>query len=383
MNDEQRQPAVPHEVARVTRKNAALNEVRGDSLLNHWLTFYNGMGRPVTIVFRNGLCFTVPPILGQRATRDFVIRSRFAFKRDVNVDALDLLSDPEHQWTDECRALSAALQDSVQSFGRMPLEIAVDYVITTNDLNDNQGSFYLTQLDLVVSTLQGDYVPHHPFSTRGMRYLILQNDPAIRDVNGFHYRVTIVDNHGRYGRKFINMGGEVFTIRPIKDSQLADGVYLVSSGAVSDSGLSAAARSLYFTFDQAKERFNLYNSVEEAATLGSPKALDDRQQREMTAEARQIEHEAKMRQRARDEELAQHTHEDELRKAEIRREEDRLKRDRLMEEHRRELDQMRRKEDYESRTHDRRVYADLLKYSPIVIAGLGSLLMVVVNSKKK
>jgi hypothetical protein len=382
MTDELRQPCIPYQIAKITRGTAALDDLR--STMSSHLVFFNGLSKAVTIVYRNGMSFTVPPSYVNRFPRAFVIRTRYNFGRDVIADSQGLFHDPESHWTDETRVLESALAEAVtRNVGQSRYDVVVDYAVSKEDIDANRGSFYSTQMDLVISTQEMGQVPLHPYSMRGSRHLLLQNDPAVNPQGNFSFRLVIVDHEGRYGRKFINIAGEVYVVKSIVDSELADGVYVVSSGPVSDVGLSGAPRCIHLTYEQASERLNLYNSVEEASTLGNPKALDDRLARELAADARQAAHDSAMRKLARESELDDLKHAEAIRLAQVEQEALTLKETLQREKHRRDMESMYRKDQYEERSSGRRDYADLLKYTPVVMTALGSLLLVIFRSKGK
>jgi hypothetical protein len=380
-HDTKRPVAIPFETLKVSRDTPALTELEFPYSIN--TLFFNGLNVPVTIVHRNGLSTTIPRRLpgggkgGLHFPRKLLIRQTYRLSRDVILDPLRLFDESEFHWDESCKVVDRALNDPDRKYNQSNAPINVDFSIEAEDFTANCNSMYLTQLDLVVSTLQGDYAPYHPFSRLGTRDIILQNDPAVVSPENFSYGIRLVDKQNRFGRQFMNIAGEVFAIRPITKSEMADGVYLSGCGAVSDSGLSSAPRCTYLTFEQAREKLGLYHTVEEAATRGNPKAVDDRLKQAYDREVLQ----SKINERERQEALEILKHEEAM--AESRRKAAQIKLDEELaaEKHRRDMEALARKEEYEQKSHERRNWGELLKYAPIVMSGIGSMLLVLAKRK--
>lgn len=379
MGYEQERPrAIPVEVGALTPADFNL---RLESSLEHELVFHNGLPVTVTVVFRSGVAVEVPrSTLPNTAKGFFLVRSLWRGSRAVNVDLQRLSSDSTDDWRSECKLIQSALSElPYGDYSRR----GIDYALRLDEFTHNQDSMYLSQLDIVVSIAAKDKVPFHPFSDVGMRGLILTNDDGIMGKERFQYGITIVDRQQQFGRRFINIAGEVFAIDPVDSTDLTDGVYFKTSGSVSKSKIPGKPQVLYLTFEQAKERLGLYASVEEAATLGDPKAREDKFQRELTAEAKRQEHDLLMRKRAREEELEIIRFEHEKFEARQKGLEARLRDERLLEEHKRAMEALRRKDEFEERNFWRKSTAESLKYVPAILAAVGSIVVLIVKSTGK
>lgn len=367
--EEERSTAIPFEIADISHANPAVSLDPG---ITQELFFHNGLTVPVTVIYRSGTSITIPPSTRFNTMRDFVIRSGWRNTAGVIVDGATVSDEPDDDWRKESELIRQAILTSSNS--RLGYGGALDYVVSPGDLRNNMGSLYLMQFDIVVTTEQRmDKRPLHPYSQMGLRSFMLANDDAIMGRERLQYGITIVDKQRRYGRRFVNLGGEVFAIQPTTESELADGVYLKTSGSVSNVGLPGKPRCIHIPFEQAKEKLGLYASVEEAVTLGNPKALDDRGQRELQAQGRRQEHEMRVRQREREEELEQLRFEQERREALHKGLELQLKDERLMLEHRRNLESLERKDYYEERSLQRKSSTEMVKYVPAFIAAISAL----------
>jgi hypothetical protein len=368
-------PAIPFEIGDITPMNAA---IKLDVSFHQQILFHNGFGRNVHVVYRNGVLVTVPPASKRSSPRGaLIIRQIPRGSLGVIVNQQILSSDSVDEEPKERKLIREEIAASSTSYGTAFGSGAaggLDYALKQSDFTRNTGSLYLPQFDVVVSLEDNvDKVPYHPYSNEGMRAMILANDDGIMGRERFQYGISIVDHHKRFGRKYINIAGEVFPINPVTKTELADGVYLKTSSTVSEAGHVSTERVLFLTYEQAKEKLRLWNTVEEAITLGNPKVLDDREQRDLVAEQRRLEHESRMRQREREEELELIKHNEAVRVAQQAALEAQLKDQRLLAEHRRAMESMVRKDYYEDRSYARKDSTDFLKYVPALITAIGSL----------
>src|SRR5690606_19765647 len=131
-------------------------------------SFINGLNVPVTVVQRSGISVTIPPI-NAHITRQFVIKCRYAFSREVFVDVSKLSSDTSK----EASILREAATSGSIRYQRGLCIAEINYAVDKEDINSRGGSLYLANVDVVVSTLQTHYVPFHPYSEAGIRHRLV------------------------------------------------------------------------------------------------------------------------------------------------------------------------------------------------------------------
>lgn len=296
------------------------------------IRYINGFSVPIHIVQRSGMRFTIPPnSTGDK--RELIIRVKIRLGRNVKIDMAGLL--------DEGTPSSDALKDVIDRVtkeGKLEVypdeeAISLDYFVNEEEYHRSGGNLYIRNFDVLTSVLNAEHMPAHPFSHKGERDAMLYADQHVNDPNAFAYAVRIVDNHSCYGQRFVNINGDVYKVPTMKDPSLSDGVYVVSSGAVTiDHGYSIPASQRY-SFEEADEQLGLYRSIEEARTLGDVIGQKEKELKELGVWVRQEEHRIKQERMHEEENLRrERVQEEEAIKKKRAAEEEELKRIRLKEE---------------------------------------------------
>lgn len=350
--------------------------------------FFNGLSQDVTVVNRAGVQIVVPPLSGSKLNA-FVIRSRYNIGHNVIVNTHGLLNDQGRSSSPEAEVLQKNLflnEDNRVVRGVRQVSCQ-DYAITLDQFKQNGGILYLQNLDLTLSALNSLYAPTHPYSLKGSRELLEGSDAVLQEQSGLSYRIRIVDRHGRFGSRYVNLAGEVFLIHPVMDSEIRDGVYFTTPmPSTGQSGLSLP-RSEYYTFEEAIGLKMFYNSYNEAKTLGNPgdvykRELEDRAhalkiaehdhkterlnfEQRNEREKREFEQDRereRQRQQAREDSL--NAQETELRRmeADYKFREQQLKRDQLI-----------LKDIFDERSTSRKEYLEILKNIPTLLSGVVAL----------
>ncbi|WJJ55119.1 hypothetical protein [Xanthomonas phage RTH11] len=85
------------------------------------------------------------------------------------------------------------------------------------------------------------------------------------------YGVYIRDRDHQYGNRFININGSVYSVPVIEDEdEEIDGVYRITCGRTSSNFAPKRVLTEYYTFEEADEKLGLYQTYNEANTLGKP-----------------------------------------------------------------------------------------------------------------
>lgn len=403
------------------RIKATKNAPSGRSPLEVSITYQNGTNVPITVISRSGIGFEIAPTPAIGA-KDFTIRVTYAICKSVNIDVHRLLNMVDDDSSIEMRAIADALRHGKQVFDGRRTIFTIEYSVGRPELETRGGSLYLPQLDIVLSILQGPNVPTHPYNEQAQRRQLIESDPGINSSDTFGYYFLVIDNEGVYGDRFVNVCGEVFRVKAIKDYSRHSGIYLVSSGAVTGDFTNTPPRCIRYDFEEEK-KVGLYRSYDEAKTLGDVFAEREREIKEMAQEykreefrlkAERLRSEEAFEEKKRqweterlelEEERRRKTEEYKLKEAELAERAAKLKAEREELEHLRNIEAIRRKDWYEERSygrkdyhedrsyhrkdyhdersHSRKEYLELLKYIPLVIAGIGAIVMAVKDLKKK
>lgn len=349
--------------------------------------FYNGLSEPVTLVSRSGLPITIAPMRIEYPNT-FLVRFTFTYNRSVKID-IERLSNAK------CET-SRALRDAIRhgsvkegAFGKMATSIT--YAVTKEQLKAGGGSLYLTNLDIVVSTMQGHYVPRHPHNLDGIRNYLVGREETINTVGSFGYAIQIVDNEGIYGKRYININKEIYEISPIVDRSRLSGVYHAKTAPIGDNGVVPPPIAMLYTFEEAEQYLGFFKTIEEARILGD---ISEEQRRELEERALQLKRDiaefnaAKLNHdRAFDEQKRafelERLQEEEVRRTrenEWKRQESeqsirlmRLKEEVATLEHQRSMESLHRKDHYEERSYSRKDSSEFFKWIPGLI-GAGAAL---------
>lgn len=350
--------------------------------------FFNGFRKAVTMVDRTGMPLVIQP-MNVRGLSKFMVRYTIKYRAGVNID-VERLSNAT---SEGMRALrDAVLSGSVvQRMGQCFAQ--VDYGVDEDDVQRNGGSLYLVNLDLVVSTMVGGYVPHHPFSQDGVRNRLVADNETINTTGVVGYSLQIVDNEDIFGPRYININKEIYLVQPTKDPGRLSGVYRASTAPVTESGGVGKPRADYFAFPEAEALLGLFRSYEEAAVLGDIAAekkreLDtlahDLKAQELHMKSERLESEKEFENWRRDLEQRRLVEESDrkaqehrwkLEESRINEAGARLKEEQTRVEHLRSISALERKDHYEERSYVRKDASEFLKWVPAIATGLAAIFL--------
>ena len=350
--------------------------------------FFNGFRKAVTMVDRSGMPLVIQP-MNVRGLSKFIVRYTIKYRSGVNID-VERLSNAT---SEGMRALrDAVLSGSVrQRMGQCFAQ--VDYGVDEDDVQRNGGSLYLVNLDVVVSTMVGGYVPHHPFSQDGVRNRLVADNETINTAGVVGYSLQIVDNEDIFGPRYININKEIYLVQPIKDPGRLSGVYRASTAPVSESGGVGKPRAEYFAFPEAEACLGMFKSHEEALVMGDIAAEKKRELETLAHDLKAQEIRMKSERLDREEEfetwrrdleqrrLAEESdrkaqeHRWKLEEARINEAGARLKEEQTRVEHLRSIAALERKDHYEERSHVRKDASEFLKWVPAIATGIAALFL--------
>lgn len=350
--------------------------------------FFNGFRKAVTMVDRTGMPLVIQP-MNVRGLSKFMVRYTIKYRAGVNID-VERLSNAT---SEGMRALrDAVLSGSVvQRMGQCFAQ--VDYGVDEDDVQRNGGSLYLVNLDLVVSTMVGGYVPHHPFSQDGVRNRLVADNETINTTGVVGYSLQIVDNEDIFGPRYININKEIYLVQPTKDPGRLSGVYRASTAPVTESGGVGKPRADYFAFPEAEALLGLFRTYEEAAVLGDIAAekkreLDtlahDLKAQELHMKSERLESEKEFENWRRDLEQRRLVEESDrkaqehrwkLEESRINEAGARLKEEQTRVEHLRSISALERKDHYEERSYVRKDASEFLKWVPAIATGLAAIFL--------
>lgn len=341
--------------------------------------FINGTQRPITVIERNNLQVTFPPqMLG--TFQGFIIRVVISLTREVNVNTSRLSNGTSAA----DKVIAEVFRNGYTRRVGGRTQFQYDYHVSPEDIESNGGSLYLTDLDVVVSNLnpdRPDLFPNHPYSEASIHSTMLEEDSGVNTVGSFGYSLRIIDSNHIFGERYININKQVFRIPVIDDSTLKDGVYLTSSGPATGRRGYVPPTTKRYTFEEADESLGLYQTMEEARTLGDVFSEKEREFQEYKLQNKRDEEELRKQKTQREAEFDRQKHELERQKAQDQAEVDRGKRqleerERALKEemsrweHERQMESIRRKDWAEERSTQRKDSSEMVKYLPAIFTGV-------------
>jgi hypothetical protein len=304
--------------------------------------------------------------------------------KNVEIDGRSINAPTENQYHD-----IRAIADSV-SHGRVQRDQSVafdiDYFIESLKVRKLGGSMYLEQVDMLISTLDGNKMPPHPHGRLSRHINVRDAFAGQGGQTEFYYRLRFVDNEGVYGTHYVNINGVAFAVEPIKDPEFQSGIHCyMPNKAMSDDNSDRLVHCEYEPIEEGIKKYGLYKTRQEALTHGNQKerfeadiltqkqSLKERELKvdeEKMGMSRDIA-ELKARQ---EKEMAflknKYSVENEHREERlaILKEERDLFKDRL------EYDQLYRKDHYDHRTHARKDASEIIKFVPVALTAVAGVI---------
>lgn len=330
------------------------------------LEIINQLPNGISVGFRNGLRMKVAQDF-KMGKPVILIREILEYEEGVKVDSSDLSHDlaSARSYPNSSILLGSLSKTTGASWDqqiRRARRTEITHVITKEELEQAGGQIYFLNLDLMIGLVETEDLQPHPGSMQGQLAYAEQTD---RSGMKMFIEMEINDPDNQFGRRFVNMGGEVLAVPVISDPDRISGVYRTVS-VNGNQRLPTTSRTQYLSFEDAEKSLSLFHSFEEARSLGDPAGQMKREYDEMVAanrvkelelrsEVRKIEERVKSRER----EL-----EDELRH---------LRSVKSIHEERASLERMLLKDKLEARSVARREWSDMIKYVPLAIGGIAAL----------
>lgn len=263
-----------------------------------------------------------------------------------------------------------AFSSNIRSSAYGGMTLTLDYSLTLEQLRRYGGSVYFHELDCVLSLNSLEEAPPHPFSAEGSSMRLIETSPASSGCS-FGYSVDVVDNMGRYGDRYINIGGKIYRIDAVKDPVRRDGIYVVSNAPVEGElgGIGPVVK--HYPFEGADTQLGLFRTAEEATHLGDASQARKRELAELEHELSIGRKQLQAAKEAHELDMLGMTREMEQLKRKGERDAADLERLRALE----ELEQKRIKDYYDGKSYERKDNHEALKMIPAIIVGIGAILL--------
>lgn len=258
------------------------------------IRIYNGSGHPVYVVDRSGLPIYLPSKKGNY--RGIIIETILAVSGDSVIDPLNQYPRDTESKIHERRILSEELdrihvESNEYGFHVNNTTISLDYSISSEEFEEMNYSIYIAELDIVISSPEdsGKFEVVHPYSKIETRKHLIKSEVADKP-EGFYQSIWIVSNDRSVTSKYINRYGKVYYVPSIIDYSLQNGFYICGNSSV-QSGGDAIVERTRCDIEEAIHKYGLYDTVEEALTLGNQNSLSDEVDMSRKLELENMKHE--------------------------------------------------------------------------------------------
>ena len=234
----------------------------GVSGYNEGMSIRNNTGRSITIRGRdNTLVRLSPNGFDENLERGIYYTIRFRGRAHVM---------PDSSRHDGCRNLTSGklLQLDRNDRSRRMVDVeSMDYwyFVTLDEMVSKGGTLYLEEIDKLASVQTDEYICDHPFTYTSVDEHITQ---AMREFSELTAGVTvfIVDNADRFGKRYINLNGNIMAITPMVDQSRREGVYLRIRNAIGQTRNEVE----FYEFDDLDDKcpIRFFASIAEAERFG-------------------------------------------------------------------------------------------------------------------
>lgn len=334
--------------------------------------FLNYSGRPITLGFRNGVVMDVPS-RQSRTSQAFVIREEMYLSDNIKHSVRDRLISHEGPKSQDLRAFEDLF---LRSYRDQTHSVAMkyDYEVTPLTMNDNGGTLYLVEKDIILSTRR-DNIPLHPFCYEAMT----RQPKGTRTLGENGLAVEIIDNREMIGPRYMRLLGKVVRIDTVKNALRRDGVYLKYRGFMDDAQGPVQDIIDYIPPEAMPEAKWLYRTYAEARTAPEHEVELSYELKHLDLQGKKTQAEANNRKAEQEKEnlelaqrnirLQQQLEDEERRTKHF---ENELSRRYAREDHETKIEQLRTKDLYEERSTIRKDSSEMWKFIPTVLMGAGA-----------
>lgn len=347
---------------------------------------YNFTGRVIRTYDHMGVCCIHKPLTTTPDTPEFigcfVMKKRYEIHDDTQVvhnvseRHLTLSEEAERYAEDVVRDINRSRGFSRRSIGHY-------FKIKYADMTRNGGSIYVKATDLVIVDETYQDVVVHPNSKAYLDMCIEQLYDSAHT-----YSIEINDPQGTGDPYYVNLNSQVFEIKPTRDVNIGDGVKIVfkepnspartvhTSNLEEDNLKAIGIFKNYRDADQYGKRFDLQLAEIEKETQLTKAQVDNQSTKnklvldEQSTENKLLEILSKMQL------LDKQTSTDD-----VKWEAERMKHEREMEKmqnelklqrenHQRDIENMRMKDYFDTRSHYRKDSSEALKFLPVLVGGV-------------
>ena len=258
-----------HGIVRTTPSIPDSNIAFNAPLCHNWV-YINGTGYILFLSWRDGVTHTLPP-----ANVDPKWHGKLVVRKTVEYSKNATAMIPGYNSSDpELTVIHNQYRSSLSQNLRGLNSGFIDYMLEWEEIERHNGAVYLTDLDIVVSVNAPTGKSPHPFNSHSETIRRVKERHG-DDIAKTSIEITIVDNTGNMGDRFLNIDGVIQRIAPIRDECLTSGVYVRRTRLINEDGQDVIPKTVSSSlfehdYDVNKKATSpiLYRSFEEAKYEG-------------------------------------------------------------------------------------------------------------------
>ena len=246
----------------------------------------NRTSKSVVVVMRSGIRQIVQPTTGSY-DGTVLIRNMYIIPKNNHggLDEFYFNSDSVNHPDSELSIIRSQYIEFRKSTQPDHMCMMIDAIVDSCDL-DRYNAVYIHNRDIVLSILNVTDTPSHPFDCIESSKTIQDN--MMNMYNGCGFSLEIVNNNGGIIKRFFSIGNEVRVVESISDTTRRDGVYFFDKNG-SDRLIT---RSM--TLEEADKKFGLYPSYELAVSGGNANARYEEERIKRERELEEFKHNNKI-----------------------------------------------------------------------------------------
>lgn len=346
------------------------------------LTYVNYLPIPITVVDRSGFRHIVPST--HNSTEElFIVRQEIRVRHDCVGQLRKLLSCTNTNTNHDLNLIKTIFLDKQEQRYYNGFVVYLDYKLDLDTLKINGGNLYVKSRDIIVSTMDVQNAPSHPFAEDTIdENVILGNDNLDQDLGSPSFKLEIIDNNDEIGQRYVSILGEVHAVKPKTDLKRHSGIYVTGLEPNVINGLGYSLIQKKYTVQEAEEHLGVYKTRDLARSAGDLKEVRREElvrlehtnavlKQEVTSQKQKFDAEMQAVQHQRSMDELQH----QVLVNKLEREKDQI-------EHVRELERSERKEYYDRVSSTRKDVSEIIKFLPHIVIGIGAIVIAVKKMQK-
>lgn len=359
-------------------------ELKDDDIgpIQQILTYINYLPIPITVVDRSGFRHIVPST--HNSTEElFIVRQEIRVRHDCVGQLRKLLSCTNTSTNHDLNLIKTIFLDKQEQRYYNGFVVYLDYKLDLDTLKINGGNLYVKSRDIIVSTLDIQNAPSHPFAEDTIdENVFLGGDNLDQDLGSPSFKIEIIDNNDEIGKRYISLLGEIHQINPKSDLKRHSGVYVTGIEPNIINGLGYSLLQKKYTIQEAEEQLGIHKTRDLARSSGDLKEARREELVRLEHTNAVLKQEVSAQKQKFDAEMQSIQHQRTLDELQHQVLVNKLEREKDQIEHVREIERSERKDYLDRVSSTRKDLSEIIKFLPHVIIGIGAIVVAVKKLQK-